>query len=207
MITGRRGLLEEYKRKKHDIRKRLREFEEVGKGSRRAIFTELCFCILTPQSNARQCDKAIIELKKRGLLFNATAKAMSLVIKGRSRFHNNKAGYLERARRSFDIRLLSSGNIFEIRKKIVDNVKGIGYKEASHFLRNIGLGRNIAILDRHILRNLKRYGAIDSVPSSISEKSYLSIEKKARSFAESMGMGLDELDLLLWSRETGEIFK
>lgn len=206
-MTGRRKLLEEYRRKKDDIRKRLREFKKTGLGSAKDIFTELCFCILTPQSNARQCDEAIRELKRRGLLFNAPASAIRPVLKGRSRFHNKKAGYLVSARRSFDKNVLSGENILDVRRRIVDNIKGVGYKEASHFLRNIGLGKDIAILDRHILKNLKRYGVIDAVPSSISEKSYLNIEEGARSFAKSMNLTLEELDLLFWSRETGEIFK
>jgi len=206
-MTLHRKLIEEYTLKKNDISKRLHEFEEAGKGSDKDIFTELCFCILTPQSNARQCDKAIQELKKKRLLFKATSGAIRPVLKGRSRFHNKKAGYLVFARRSFKRSVLSEGNIFDVRKKIVENIKGIGYKEASHFLRNIGLGKDIAILDRHILKNLKRYGVIDKVPSSISEKSYLAMEGKARSFAKKIGLGLGELDLLFWSRETGEIFK
>jgi len=200
-------LFKEYARKKKDIKRRLREFEEVGRGSAKDIFTELCFCILTPQSNARQCDKAIQELKKKGLLFKASAGAIRPVLKGRSRFHNKKAGYLVDARRSFDRSALSAGNILDVRKKIVKDIRGVGYKEASHFLRNIGLGKDIAILDRHILKNLKRYGVIDRVPPSISVKSYLNMENAARLFAKKLGLGLEELDLLLWSRETGEIFK
>jgi len=207
IVISHRKLLEEYRRKKADIKKRLCEFREVGRGSAKDIFAELCFCILTPQSNARQCDKAIRELKKKGLLFKAPAGAIRPVLKGRSRFHRKKAGYLVEARRSFDRRVLSGGNILEARKKIAENIKGVGYKEASHFLRNIGLGRGIAILDRHILKNLKRYGVIDAVPSSVSVKSYLNIEERARSFAKKIGLGMEELDLLFWSRETGEIFK
>ena len=197
----------EYKKKKGLIKKRLKDFEEVGRGSAKDIFTELCFCILTPQSNAIQCDKAIKELKKKRLLFNAPAGAIRPVLKGKSRFHNKKAGYLVSARRSFDRSVLFAGNILDVRKKIVENIKGVGYKEASHFLRNIGLGKDVAILDRHILKNLKRYGVIEAVPLSISAKSYLNIEENARSFAKKMGIGLGELDLLFWSRETGRIFK
>jgi N-glycosylase/DNA lyase len=206
-MTDHGKLLKEYEHKKDDIRKRLREFEEMGKGSAEDIFAELCFCILTPQSNARQCDKAIRELKKKKLLFEATAGAIRPILRGRSRFHNKKAGYLVNARRSFDRSWLYAGNIPDVRKKIAENIKGIGYKEASHFLRNIGMGSDIAILDRHILKNLKRYGVIDRVPSSMSVKSYLDIEERARSFATSMGLAREELDLLFWSRETGEIFK
>lgn len=207
IMIDRKKLLKEYMSKKDDIKKRLREFNKTGRGSAEDIFTELCFCILTPQSNARRCDKAIRELKKKRLLFNAPARVIRPILKGKSRFHNKKAEYLVNARRSFDSSILSIADVFDMRKKIVKEIKGVGYKEASHFLRNIGLGKNIAILDRHILKNLKRYGVIDRVPSSISAESYVNIENAARLFAESIGLGLEELDLLFWSRETGEIFK
>jgi len=207
MMMKHRKLIEEYKNKKSDIQKRLHEFKEAGKGSAKDIFSELCFCLLTPQSNARRCDKAIEELKKKRLLFKAPAAMIRPILKGRSRFHNKKTVYLVSARRSFDRSVLSGGDILDVRKKIVENIKGIGYKEASHFLRNIGLGKDIAILDRHILKNLKRYDVIGKLPSSISAKSYLNIEEKARVFARMIGIPLGELDLLFWSRETGEIFK
>ncbi len=202
-----RDLLKEYKAKKSLIKRRLKEFRLLQNARDEEIFSELCFCILTPQSNARQCDKAIQELKKKRMLFKATAGAIGPVLKGRARFHNKKALYLVDARRSFDRDILSSSDILDVRKSIVETIKGVGYKEASHFLRNIGLGKDIAILDRHILKNLRRYGAIERVPSSISAKSYLDIEERARLFAERIGLRLEELDLLFWSRETGEIFK
>jgi N-glycosylase/DNA lyase len=84
---------------------------------------------------------------------------------------------------------------------------GLGYKEATHFLRNIGLNGGLAILDRHILRNLKRYGAIRSVPTSLSRKKYLSVERSFARFSERIGITLDELDLVFWSMETGVIRK
>ncbi|HEX9829408.1 MAG TPA: hypothetical protein VGB10_04275 [Bacteroidota bacterium] len=87
------------------------------------------------------------------------------------------------------------------------NVMGLGYKEATHFLRNIGKNDGLAILDRHILRNLKRYGAIRSLPDTLSRKQYLSIEKRFMKFSERVGIPVDELDLLFWSMETGEIRK
>ena len=87
------------------------------------------------------------------------------------------------------------------------NVNGLGYKETSHFLRNIGLGKNFAILDRHILKNLKRYGVIKSIPKTLTRKKYLEIERKMKKFSEKIKIPLAELDLLFWSEETGEIFK
>jgi len=80
-------------------------------------------------------------------------------------------------------------------------------KEASHFLRNIGLGKDLAILDRHILKNLKEYGVINEIPKSITKKVYIAIEDKMREFSKRINIPMDELDLLFWSKETGIIFK
>lgn len=202
-----KGLVLEYKNKKHQIKSRLKDFAPLYKGKPKAIFAELCFCILTPQSNARHCDRAVRELKDKGLLFTGCAGAIRRILKGKSRFHNKKAEYIVNARRLFNKRVLNPDKVREIRDDLVKNIKGIGYKEASHFLRNIGLGKDIAILDRHILRNLKRHGVISSIPSSLTPRLYLKIEDKARRFSKRVRIPLEELDLLFWSRETGGIFK
>jgi N-glycosylase/DNA lyase len=94
----------------------------------------------------------------------------------------------------------------ELREWLVKNVKGIGYKEASHFLRNIGY-KNMAILDRHILKNLVRVGVLNSLPKSLSRTNYLDIEKKFLNFSKKINIAMDELDLLFWSMETGEVLK
>lgn len=185
-------LIFEYRKRKSRIKKRLAEFRAAHDAGNESIFGELCFCILTANANALLCDKAIQELKGAGLLCRGSACQIKPRIKGRVRFHNKKARYIVMARN-----LLKRGNSVGIKNRIdardivatrewfVDNIKGLGYKEASHFLRNIGLGRNIAILDRHILKNLKRYGVIDRIPASLgSRKTYLSIEDKMRAFSE-----------------------
>ena len=94
----------------------------------------------------------------------------------------------------------------QIREYLVENIKGIGYKEASHFLRNIG-HRNLAILDRHILKNLKDLKVINDIPKSLSKNKYFEIEKKFSNFSKEINIPMDELDLLFWSIETGEVFR
>jgi N-glycosylase/DNA lyase len=96
---------------------------------------------------------------------------------------------------------------FELREWLVKNVIGLGYKEASHFLRNIGKNDGLAILDRHILRNLNRLGVVNLIPKSISKKQYLELERSFSKCATTLGIAFDELDLLFWSMETGEIRK
>ena len=95
---------------------------------------------------------------------------------------------------------------YELREWLVKNVKGLGYKEASHFLRNIGY-RNLAILDRHILRNLVRVGVLKQIPKSISRFNYLETEKEFLDYSKKIKIPMDELDLLFWSMETGDILK
>ncbi len=207
-------LLQNYRNKKQGIKQRLESFRQIYKKGDKDIFRELCFCILTPQSKATICDKAIKRLQKEGLLFNgASQERIKACLKG-VRFPNNKARYIVGARNFFkngkgpDIKnRLDAKDLSKTRDWLVKNVKGLGYKEASHFLRNIGLGRDLAILDRHIMKNLKRYNVIKRIPASLSRKKYIEIETKMKGFFKDIGISMEEIDLLFWSMETGFVFK
>ena len=96
---------------------------------------------------------------------------------------------------------------FEAREWLVRDVKGIGYKEAGHFLRNIGFDQDLAILDRHILKNLKRLGVIDGVPDSLTKRQYLATETKMKELSEAVHIPMSHLDFVLWYKETREILK
>ena len=203
-----KDLLEKYNQRKAQIKKRLGEFENIHKGTNEDIFSELSFCILTPQSKAVYCDRAIQDLKSSRILFKGNAHAVRSRLKG-VRFPNNKAAYLVGARkflRGINNRIDSNNN-FAAREWIAKNVKGLGYKEASHFLRNIGLGKDLAILDVHILKNLKKYNVITEIPKTLNKKTYLEIEDKMKKFAKKISIPVEELDLLFWSNQTGFIFK
>jgi len=207
-------LLQGYKNKKQDIKQRLESFRRIYKKGNRDIFRELCFCILTPQSKATICDKAIKRLQKEGLLFNgASQERIRSCLKG-VRFPNNKAGYIVGVKNFFkngkgpDVKSrLDTRDLSKTRDWLVKNVKGLGYKEASHFLRNIGFGKDLAILDRHIMKNLKRYNVINRIPASLGRKKYIEIEHKMKQFFKNIGITMEEIDLLFWSMETGFVFK
>ena len=92
------------------------------------------------------------------------------------------------------------------REWVAVNIKGLGYKEASHFLRNVGYF-DLAILDRHILAVMKDYGLIDSIPSSLSRKKYLEIEKKFFELSELTSIKPGILDFYLWYMRTGKVLK
>lgn len=204
-----------YDSKKIEIIRRLREFEQLGlKGNDEEIFIELAFCILTPQSKAKVCWSAIVNLKGRDLLLNGNTLQIRQGLAG-VRFKNKKAEYIVKARRFFmnngklciKPALKGFDNIYECREWFVENITGIGYKEASHFLRNIGLGDKIAILDRHILRNLVQFNIIKEMPKSITRSRYIQIEKDMKDFAKRIDIPVSHLDLVFWCKETGEIFK
>ena len=197
------------------IEQRILQYKNVFiKGNDEAIFAELAFCIFTPQSKAISCWEAVNELNNKNLLFTATAKEISDNIYN-VRFHNNKSKFLVQARDKFTINgklkikeiLKSFNNPLNLRKWIITNIKGIGYKEAGHFLRNIGLGLDLAILDRHILRNLKFYNAIKEIPHTLAPKIYLEIEQKMMKFCKDIEIPMSHIDLLFWAMQTGGIFK
>ena len=192
-----------YLTRKKEIKSRLKEFKE-----NKDIFYELCFCILTPQSNAKKCWEARSILKQKNFLSNELSIAeLEEILKTRTRFYRNKASYLLAARNNFaDVKKQLSNDSFKDRELFVKNIKGISYKESSHFLRNIGY-ENLAILDRHILKNLHANGIIEVQLKTLTRKKYLEIEKKFINFSERINIPMDELDLLFWSIETGEVFR
>ncbi len=202
-----------YENTKIAIKKRLDEFRQLGeRGNRKRIFDEMAFCLLTPQSKAKNAWNSILKMRERGVLYNGTSDEIREYIKG-VRFNKKKSEYIVNLRRiyfsgeGFFKKIVKSKDLFELRNWLVKSVKGFGLKEASHFLRNIGRGKFFAILDRHILKNLFHYRIINEIPSSISEKKYYEYEKKMKEFSEMLGIPLEELDLLLWYKETGEVFK
>ena len=207
-------ILDLYNSIKPEIESRISEFKKVwNDGDNNSLFTELAFCLFTPQSSARQCWKAINILLEKDLLFEGSADEISREI-NMVRFRNNKASYLTEARARFvctDDGLRECLDIdaddFDKREWLVKNVKGMGYKEASHFMRNIGMGEKLAILDRHILKNMKLLGVIEKIPESITRKVYLELEQKLAVFSKRIGIPLDHLDFVLWYKEAGEVFK
>lgn len=202
------GLVALHRQRRTAIRQRLREFTEVPPSE---YLYELMYCLMTPQTSAESADKVVGRLKQ--LLFETSAVDPEPILRDRRhyiRFHKTKTQRLLKMKEEFPTiasALATSASPVELREWLVKHVKGLGYKEATHFLRNIGRNGGLTILDRHILRNLQRYGAIRTVPKSLTKKRYLSVERRFIEFSGSIGIPVDELDLLFWSMETGEIRK
>ena len=208
-------LQEEYKTIRSDIEKRLGEFRKIREeGSNEDVFYELMFCLMTPQSKAELCWASVLRIRKRDILKIEKSEDILDDMIG-VRFKYKKSKYILEARDkfyrngAFNIKDVISGfsNVGEIRDWFVSDIKGIGMKEAGHFLRNIGLGKTITILDRHILKNLKNFSVIKEVPSSMTASKYFDIEEKMIAFSKKINIPPDHLDLLFWYREAGKIFK
>jgi N-glycosylase/DNA lyase len=202
--------------KREAIRARLAEFEAIMReGADERLFEELVFCIFTAGASARMGLNSIERIRPH--LFKAGQKRLSGLLLGAHRYPNARAGYVVHTRdflkRDCGLRLRerldSFGDDMEARRDYFaknPGVKGVGYKEASHYLRNIGY-RGYAILDKHILRTLYEIGVIDSPDPPGAKKKYMAVEDRMRKFAEGIKINLDELDLLLWSNKTGVILK
>lgn len=206
-------LKEAYRLRKKEISGRLADFQKLKKACPQRIFEELCFCLLTPGAKADNCQNIVACLKKKGLLFKGDEKELRPFLKY-ARFYNQKAGRLVAARKFFSSakgicikEKVFRDNPFVVRDWLVDHVLGLGYKEASHFLRNVGLGKDLAILDRHILRRLKDCGVIRELPKSLTRKRYLEIEGQMRRSFKQVKIPLDHLDLLFFSMATGKPVK
>lgn len=198
-------LKEDYDIHRDEIDSRLGEFSKLN---RKEWFNELAFCILTPQSNAEKCWNAVSELKSKKF----DESLIEACLMRNTRFYKNKTRYLSEAKKNYKIieqkiLELNKENVIEVRNWIAENVRGVGLKEASHFLRNIGKSYNkLAILDRHILRRMNELALIEDVNIK-NMRDYWEIERKLIEFSNRIGIPLDALDLLFFKLESGRIFK
>ena len=208
-------LRKDYRAKRPAIVRRLAEFRTVYAKGDRAIFEELCYCILTAGSSAKMGMRTVAAL--RDLLRSGSERELQQRAHAhRVRFWRLRPSYIFQTREYLNdacgMKLKQLIGSFDCRDARRDffaknkGIKGLGYKEASHFLRNIGFP-GYAILDKHILNSLREMGVITSRMRPTTRAGYLAIEKKLEKFAAELGIDMDHLDLLLWSRKTGEILK
>jgi len=215
MKNSSHSLKQAYAKKKSAIRSRLNEFRKIGeKADDNQLFEELVFCICTAGASAKMGLKSVEAM--RDILADGSLKKLRTRLDGVHRYPNARPAYIVHTRE-----YLKSEHDFKIKdllKSFQDplerrdflaknkNIKGIGDKEASHFLRNIGFS-GYAILDKHILNTLYEFKVIKGPKPPATRDKYIYAEKKLIEFADKLEIHMDELDLLLWSEKTGEILK
>jgi N-glycosylase/DNA lyase len=204
----------EYTESRSEIRTRLEEFSKIWDQGDPSIFRELCFCILAANSSAEMGMKTLTALED--LLDSGSVEEMQERLSGRFRYWRVRPAYIVSTRDYLnEICGLQLRGLIESfpdsdqrRAFFAENrrIRGIGYKEASHFLRNIGF-RGYAILDKHILSCLRELKVIGSRLFPTPGRRYRLIERRMIRFSERCGIGMDELDLVLWKHKTGKILK
>ncbi len=182
------------------IRAKLAEFRRPKTNDMQ--FEELCFCILAAGTSARLAQQTIATFDY-DTLHSGNFKKIQKVLKSCYRFHTIRANYLADAKINFKkIDLMKDSR----RADLIREIKGIGPKEASHFLRNIGYS-GYAILDKHVIGLMHDLGVFETRKAPSSLKQYEILEAQLKDFAQTQNIDFDELDLALWSYKTGEIIK
>ena len=204
-----------HRERRHEIKSRLSEFEAVWhEGTDARLWEEMVFCFFTGGCSAKMGLRSIDAV--RPFLQLGSEPEIAEALSGVHRYPNARARYVFASRKFLeqhcDLRLRNKLESFgcpqERRDWLVKEkgIKGLGYKEASHFLRNIGL-KGYAILDKHVLKCLAELKIIDSTKPPNTRSRYLTIEDKLRELTERTKIDFDEMDLVLWSMKTGQILK
>jgi N-glycosylase/DNA lyase len=188
------------------VNRRIQEFKNINKKSNEELYKEMCFCLLTANFNAEKSIRIQNEIGEC-FLTNTKEELTKKLRECGHRFPNTRADYISESLKCKDKlnEIVKFHDKKALREWIVNNVKGLGYKEASHFLRNIGFD-DYAIIDFHIVDILVNHKLIEK-PKTITKKKYLEIEELLRKLAKNTGLTLAELDLYLWYLETGKVLK
>jgi len=196
---------------REEVENRIADFMRVHEADSGAWFEELAYCLLTAYSSAEVGQRSVEALSSHDTLLGGSLEEVRLcLVRQGHRFADRRAEYIVEARRlapSIKSTVQSFSDPKEARRWLVENVKGLGWKEASHFLRNVGY-LDLAILDRHILSNMREHGLVeDDGKKALTRKRYLEYEKILERVAERVGMPVGEMDLYLWYRKTGKVLK
>jgi N-glycosylase/DNA lyase len=164
------------------------------------LFGELCFCILTPQSRAKNCREAINKLKTDKKLFTASLEELLSYLKG-VRFPKTKAERIIEAREKLPELKKVLGSE-KLREWLMENISGLGPKESAHFMRNIGF-KGLPIIDIHIQNFLRKIGYHNKA-GILTKKRYAELENKFLELTNELKIPTEELDIAIWLYQSGE---
>ncbi len=161
------------------------------------IFYQLCFCLCTPQTTFKNNTIVIEHLKNLNYYFKNISQSKLEELCKPVRFYRNKAKWLAEMKEKFiDITYTVRSNFTDYVKRdaLVKSVKGLGWKTASHFLRNLG-ATDLAIIDTHVLKFLGVEGR-----SGTFKESYIDLEDQFRKIANKKKLSVAELDIIVWKK-------
>ncbi len=190
------------------VLERVEEFKLNNLADEDVWFRELVLCVLTANSSFVSAYKVLgyvmDEFYRGSMNFEAVLRDHGY------RLYDVKAKYLKglvkyRGKIKKWIKPIADANQRRARELLADEIYGIGMKEASHFLRNVGYF-NLAIIDKHVSRFVLNSGLVSPF-KSLTKRKYLEIENKLIELAKKYGMPVGVLDLFIWHLETGTVLK
>jgi len=139
-------------------------------------------------SSALKTPREVRQRKCRYRFPNSKSKQIVTTVK---RFSENSAHLSEMAYSQKDCKL--------VRSRLCEHVDGFGPKQASMFLRDIGRGHNLAIIDRHILQYMEYQGLISANDAEgFNSRHYDEIEAEFIRYANFLGVPVGRLDWTVW---------
>jgi N-glycosylase/DNA lyase len=204
-----------HRERRAEIRQRLSEFRSVREsGGDDRHWEEMVFCFFTGGCSAKMGLRSIEAV--RPLLNEGSHSDLIDALSGVHRYPRARSRYIVESRdflkQHCNLKLRAKLESFDCSLERRDwlvkekGIKGLGYKEASHYLRNVGF-TGYAILDKHVLRCLAELKIIDDPKPPNTRSKYLTVEQKLKQLTIKTGIDFDEMDLVLWSMKTGEILK
>lgn len=175
------------------------------------VWQELVFCVASSQESAKRARRAADELgQATGWLPFDLDKAEATIdglLRDRGillRFHSRKVRQLAASwiQYSIDAELLGNPAAHfraeeDARVRVISTFPGMGPKQSSMFLRNIGSGSTLAVIDSHVAWAIEVAFGLQAANTSLSR--YVEAEKAMRSFADAIGLTMASLDVVLWS--------
>jgi len=204
--------LTENEKVKTMVDERIQEFRQVHEMNTWKWYEELVYCLLTAYASAVMGQRCLDALCQRGaVLEGGMDKVESCLKEEGHRFATRRAEYIYKSRElapRLKEKIQDFNDSKDARQWVVKEVKGIGWKEGSHFLRNVGYF-DLAILDRHIIRNMADFDLVDreEAEKGLTKRRYLNYEQALSRVAEELDMPLGVMDLYLWYRKTGKVLK
>jgi N-glycosylase/DNA lyase len=180
----------------------------------KSLWFELVACILGSGVVFEHAQNVVKNLKDRGCLellkisnfSEFEANIYKVLLEFKYRFPRIRAEYLRKTAEmiygaGFTLTDLLSkcGSTNEARTIIMVHSKGIGPKQSSMFLRNIGYSDDLAILDSHVLKYMFSIGLLDTLIKSVSNMSfYKKLEERLKQYSNSLKVTLSNLDTAIW---------
>lgn len=218
---NRKKITEHYRENREEIEGRLKDFKKLRDSSEDRKFKELVFVILTSQTEAEKAWSAVKSLDEENLIQSGGKGEISRLLDENSvSYPDDKASYIRENFRDLSqptledpeqglkiSRRINTDDLESTRSWFAENVKGISWKGASHFLRNIGYGNGFAIISGHISSQMFELGLTETPEPPENREEYMDMEEKLQEFSDKIGIDIKALDLVLWSMKTGEVFK